>query len=110
MRSGEVAMQEKKKSTTSRMDIGIRLLYTILYILVFEIIKTIIHITVVFQYVFLLLTLRHNIAVRNFSNKVVTYGYDVMRYLTLNKNERPFPFSDFPAEMEEPVDVVTFGG
>ena len=101
-------MQDVQETTVSRKDILVRLLYTILYLLVFEIIKLIIQIIVVFQYIYLFITLSHNDPVRNFSNKLCTYTYDVMRYLTLNKNQRPFPFNDFPPAVEEPVEEVVF--
>jgi len=94
--------------TPSRKDILIRLLYTVLYLLIFEIIKLIVQITVVVQYIFLLITLVYNKPVRNFSNKLATYTYDVVRYLTLNKNLRPFPFNDYPEPLEEPVEQVNF--
>jgi hypothetical protein len=102
-------MQDKKEIIISRKSICVRLLYSLLYLVVFEIVKLIIQITVVFQYIYLLITLEPNDSVRKFSNKVSTYTYDVMRYLTLNKNQRPFPFNDFPAEMEKPADYVSFG-
>jgi hypothetical protein len=63
---------------------------------------------VVFQYIYLFITLGHNDSVRVFSNQLSTYTYDVMRYLTLNKNQRPFPFNDFPPAMEEPAAEVRF--
>ena len=101
-------MRDPGKVTLSRKDILIRLLYTLLYFVVFEIIKFIIQIAVVFQYIFLFITLDCNKPVRLFSNKLATYTYDVIRYLTLNKNLRPFPFNDFPEPLEEPVEKVTF--
>jgi len=55
-----------------------------------------------------LVTLRHNEPARTFANQVATYGYRVMRYLTLNENQRPFPFSDFPAAIELPDEEVRF--
>jgi len=101
-------MHKSEEMTPSRKDILIRLLYTLLYLLVFEIIKLIIQIAVVFQYIFLFITLDYNKPVRNFSNKLATYTYDVIRYLTLNKNLRPFPFNDYPEPLEQPVEEVAF--
>jgi hypothetical protein len=101
-------MQDVQESKVSRKDILIRLLYTILYLFVFEIIKLIIQLIVLFQYIYLFITLSHSDRVRNFSNKLCTYTYDIISYLTLNKNQRPFPFNDFPAVMGEPVEEVTF--
>jgi hypothetical protein len=101
-------MQDVQETKESRMDIFVRLLYTVLYFLVFEIIKLMIQTIVLFQYVYLFITLSHNDRVRNFSNKLCTYTYDIMRYLTLNKNQRPYPFNDFPPAMEESVGEVSF--
>jgi hypothetical protein len=104
----EAIMQEKKETGLSRKNIAIRLLYTVLYLVIFEVIKLIVQIAVVFQYIYLLITLSYNDSVRSFSNKVSTYTYEVMRYLTLNQNQRPFPLNDFPAEIDEPVEHVSF--
>jgi hypothetical protein len=92
----------------SRKQVAIRLLYTLLYVAIFEVVKTIILLITVFEYFFLLVTLRHNEAARTFANRVATYGYRLMRYLTLNENQRPFPFSEFPAEIELPDEAVRF--
>lgn len=102
-------MTDIKNIFSTRKDILIRFLYTILYLIVFEAIKTIIQIIVLFQYIYLLLTQNHNEPVRLFSNKVSTYAYKIMRYMTLCENMRPFPFNNFPEEMEKPEDdVVNF--
>ena len=100
--------KEVAKSTLSRKQIAIRLLYTIMYLIIFEILKTIIQITVVFQYIYLLITQKHSGPLKNFSNKVATYAYKVISYVTLNDNIRPFPFQEFPVEMEKPEDHVVF--
>ncbi len=86
----------------SRKDIGIRLLYTLLYLVIFEVLKAVIQITVIFQFIYLLITQKYSQPVRNFSNKVASYAYRIMRYTTLNENRKPFPFSEFPAEGETP--------
>jgi hypothetical protein len=92
----------------SRKQVAIRLLYTLLYMAIFELVKTIVVLITLFEYFFLLITLHHNEPARAFANKVATYGYRVMRYLTLNENQRPFPFSDFPEEIEFPDEEVRF--
>lgn len=101
-------MENKEEIIVTRKSIFIRLLYTVLYLLVFEIIKLIVQIAVVFQYIFLFITLDYNKPVRIFSNKLATYTYDVIRYLTLNKNQRPFPLNEFPEALEEPEEQVSF--
>jgi len=101
-------MNDIQRYTIDRKKIAIRLLYTILNFVVLEILKVIIQVTVIFQYVYLFITRTHNEPVRNFSNKIATYAYRVIRYLSLNENAIPFPFSDFPPEMEPPEQPVTF--
>lgn len=92
----------------SRKQIAIRLLYTVLYVAIFEILKTVIFLITIFEYFVLLITLRHNEPARAFANKVATYAYRLMRYLTLNENQRPFPFTEFPAEIDPPDAEVKF--
>jgi len=101
-------MPDELQVTTTRKQIVIRLLYTLLYAAIFELVKTIVLLVTLFEYFVLLITLKHNEPARNFGNKVATYGYRVMRYLTLNENQRPFPFADFPAEIEPPDENVKF--
>jgi len=100
--------QEITESSVSRKKMGIRLLYTIMYLIIFEILKTLIQVTVLFQYIYLLITKRYSHPLRNFSNKVATYAYKIIRYVTLNDNHRPFPFHEFPEGMEKPEDYVTY--
>jgi len=92
----------------SRKKIAVRLLYTILFLIVFEIVKIIIQVSVIFQYVYLLISKNYNDPIRNFSNKVSVYAYRLLRYVTLNENEKPFPFNNFPKEMEMPGKEVFF--
>ena len=107
--SEEVIMENLEGTKTPRTQIAIRLVLTILCLVIFEILKVVVQVTVLFQYVYLLITQKYNEPLRNFSNKVATYAYKIIRYATLNDNHRPFPFNDFPTEMERPEEPVTFG-
>jgi len=100
--------QQITEGPLSRKKMGIRLLYTIMYLIIFEILKTLIQVTVLFQYVYLLITQNYSHPLRTFSNKMATYAYKIIRYATLNDNVRPFPFQEFPEGMEKPVDPVIF--
>ncbi len=91
-----------------RKNIAIRLLYTILFFIIFEILKLIIQVSVLFQYVYLLISKTYNDPVRHFTNKVSIYAYKVLRYISLNDNQKPYPFQDFPREMELPETEVYF--
>jgi hypothetical protein len=97
-----------ESETFLRKKIVVRLLYTVFFFIVFEILKIIIQVSVLFQYVYLLISKTYNNPVRNFTNKVSIYAYRVLRYVTLNENEKPYPFHDFPEEMELPDQEVFF--
>lgn len=101
-------MSKLKDFLLARKNIAIRLLFTILFLIVFEILKVVIQITVVIQYIYLLVTTAHSEALRQFSNKVSFYAYKVMRYLTLNESVRPYPFTNFPANVEPPESEIRF--
>ena len=92
----------------SRKKIAIRLLYTILFLIAFAILTIIIKVSVIFQYVYLFISKTYNNPVRNFTNKVSVYAYKILRYVTLNENEKPYPFKDFPKEFELPETEVLF--
>jgi hypothetical protein len=92
----------------SRTQIVIRLLYSVLFLVILGVVNFLIQLATVFQYIMLLITLSPSEPVRRVTNLVAVYGYRVMRYLTLNDNARPFPFTEFPPEMEPPISEVRF--
>ena len=92
----------------SRKQIGIRLLYAILFLVILGIVLFIAKVVVVFQFIYFFATRKSNESVRRFSNNISTYAYRIFRYITLNENQRPFPFTDFPSELEPPEEQITF--
>ena len=101
-------MNDKPVPAVTRAQIAVRLLYTLLYLAVFCVLKAIILLTTLLQFVLLFLTLKHSEPARLFANKVVSFAYRVWRYITLNENRRPFPFSEFPEEIDSPDEKVSF--
>ncbi|MGD9506047.1 MAG: DUF4389 domain-containing protein [Syntrophobacteraceae bacterium] len=94
----------------SRKQIAIRLAYTLVYLIVFEVVKGVVQAATIFQFLYLLITQKHSEPVRRFTNRASMYAYRILRYITLNSNGRPFPFSDFPSDEEPPEsERVNFG-
>ena len=100
---------ESVAAPLSRSQVLMRLLYTVLFLFVMGIVIMIIKLSIAFQYILLLITLKHSEPVRRLTNQLAAYGYRVLRYLTLNDNLRPFPFNEFPQEMEPSEGEVRFG-
>lgn len=101
-------MNEQLPGPASRNQIVTRLLYTLLFVPIFGICNALLMLTTLFQFVLLLITQRHSEPVRTFANRLISYAYQVWRYLSLNSNQRPFPFTELPAEMEPPETEVRF--
>ena len=98
--------EKEQKPVVSRKQIGIRLLYTILFLVILGIVIVMVKIAVIFQFIYFITTRKPNESVQQFSNKISTYGYRIFRYVTLNESKRPFPFTDFPLEMEPPEEQI----
>jgi hypothetical protein len=101
-------MNAQGENLPSRQQILIRFLYTLLFTMVLEVVKMVVVLTTFFQYLYLFINKTPSEPVRKFANPAAAYGYRVMRYLTLNDNSRPFPFREFPPELEPAEDKVTF--
>lgn len=101
-------MNGTEKPKSMRGKIGMRLLYTLLYLIILEVLKFVIQVTVLFQFIYLLITQKYSEPLKDFSNKVATYAYRIIRYTTLNENLKPFPFNEFPKDCEKPDDQVDF--
>jgi hypothetical protein len=91
-----------------RGEIGIRLIFTLLFLIILSITHSVIQVITLIQYLILLITRSYSEPLRSFSNRAATYVYKLIRYITLNENVRPFPFTEFPKEMEEPEDSARF--
>ncbi len=100
--------EKEQKPVVSRKQIGIRLLYTILFLVILGIVMVIVKVVVVFQFIYFFSTRKPNESVRQFSNKISIYGYRIFRYITLNESQRPFPFTNFPTELEPSEEQITF--
>jgi len=91
-----------------RGKIGIRLIYTLLFLVILSVMHFLIQMMVLIQYVVLLITRSYSEPLRSLSNKAAVYVYRLIRYTTLNDNTRPFPFTEFPREMDRPEEPVKF--
>ena len=85
-----------------RLETGLRILLSLLFVLVGSILEMVLSVTVIFQLLIALVTQSPpSVRVRAFANRIVSYYYKLGRYLTYNESRVPFPFSDFPEALEE---------
>ena len=87
-----------------RADTGIRILLTILFAVVASVLRTVVIVIVIFELLWALITRSvPSVRLREFANYVIAYHYRVLRYITYNESNPPFPFADLPAELEPPA-------
>ena len=81
----------------SRSKTGVRILYTILFLIILGLLRALTALVVLFEVLFALVTKQApSERVTRFAHQVVWYSYVIGRYITYNQEELPFPFADFP--------------
>ena len=92
-----------------RKETAIRLLLTLLFVVIIaRILEAILVVVILFDIGYALVTRRPpGERVRRFANQTLSYLYRITRFLTYNEPEPPFPFAEFPAEVEPPAPLPT---
>jgi hypothetical protein len=94
-------MMETERDEIDRKETGFRILYSLLFWVIAGVVEMVVGALVVFELLFALVTKREPPGrVRVLANRVIAYFYRVGRYLTYNEPDPPFPFSEFPTEIE----------
>ncbi len=93
-----------------RVDTLIRLLVTLLFFVIARAAEAVLGVVIAFELVYALATRQlPSRRVRDFANRVIAYLYRIGRYMTYNESAAPFPFRDFPPEVEPPGDATALG-
>ncbi|NNC99625.1 MAG: DUF4389 domain-containing protein [Gammaproteobacteria bacterium] len=73
-----------------------RVLFVALFWIAFYIAQLVAAAVVVVQCIFVLITNNPNGQLLTFGDSLSKYIHDILRFVTFNSDQRPFPFSDFP--------------
>jgi hypothetical protein len=75
----------------------VRLLFMIVFVAVYAITRIVFSAVVVFQFLWVLFTAETNKQLMEFGQSLATYTYQIMRFLSFNSEDKPFPFNaDWP--------------
>ena len=106
LESAEFSQYAVDGDELDRVETLIRVLYSLLFFLIIQVIEAAVGVIVLFQLIFALVTnSTPNPAVNAFARRVVEYGYQIAHYLTYNRDQPPFPFDELPAD-PRPDDVT----
>ena len=90
-----------------RKDTGVRIVLSLLYWVILEVVKMVLAVIVIYDLIYTLITKQPpSEGVRNFANRALSYQYRLLRYLTYNEPYRPFPLAEFPPEVEPPGPIT----
>lgn len=84
------------KSHLKSESTWMRLLYTVLFAIVFNIAEAVVAVVFVFQFLSRLFTGRVNERLRGLGQTLATYLYEIILYITFQSDERPYPFGPWP--------------
>ncbi|MDH3211408.1 MAG: DUF4389 domain-containing protein [Myxococcales bacterium] len=85
--------------TIDRFDTAVRALMTVLFFVIARVVEIVLAVVIVFGVLYTLITQEEPApGVKRFSERVLAYLVQIVRYLSYNGEEAPFPFRDFPPE------------
>ncbi len=89
----------------ARKNVALRFVYTLFFAVVLVISAFSILVLTMVQFLILFVSIKEVDSVKSLSHMLTVYTYKVMRYLSLNEKQRPFPFHAIPDELEPPEAV-----
>lgn len=78
----------------------LRGLYILIFAVIYSIAEIVIAAVVLFQFLSTLFTAKKNERLLTFGDNLATFIYQVLKYLTFNSDNKPFPFDEWPGSSE----------
>lgn len=85
-------MTEELKNQTSWK----RVIFVALFWVIFYFAQMVVAVVAIAQCVFVLLSSNPNQQLLTFGDSLAKYIHEILRYVTFNTDQQPFPFADFP--------------
>ncbi len=91
-------MSEQSTSNPSRRDSGIRLLYMILFALIYSAAEFVLLVVIIVQLGFVLISGERHTRLLALGASLSKFVYQILQFVTFNSEIKPFPFADWPIE------------
>ena len=92
----DTTIEESVDKKDKNSEIFSRVFYTILFAIIGWLSLYVFALVVIIQFGFLLITGQVNTNLKGFNKEVGLFLYDLIKYLSFQSNEKPFPFRDWP--------------
>lgn len=76
--------------------IWLRFLYMLLFVIFWSVAEIVLTVVVIFQFI-VSFSGKPNVRMQRFGRQLAEYVYAIIRFLTYNTEELPFPFAEWPA-------------
>ncbi len=94
-------MKTTLKANLTNTDTWIRLVYMILFAVIFNVAELVAGVVVVVQFLFRLFTGEVNEPLREFGRRLAIYFQETVAFLTYHTERKPYPFAPWPAAAPE---------
>lgn len=91
-------MSDNVKENIKSHDAWWRALFMLLFVCIYHVAEAVLAVVVVFQLLVVIFTGQPNARLLRFGQDLSTFIYQIVRFLTYNSEDRPFPFGDWPAD------------
>ena len=91
-------MDESIKQNLQARDTWKRILFMLLFGLIYSFAELVIFAVVLFQIGSILITGQKNVKLLKFGQSLSVYAYQILQYFTFNRDQRPYPFDDWPVQ------------
>ena len=86
------------KDNAKNTDTWLRGLFILVFGVIFYVLYGVIWLLVIFQFITKVVTGGLNQQLSDFSSSLTAFAFQILRYITFQSEERPFPFSPWPAK------------
>ncbi|OIO71501.1 MAG: DUF4389 domain-containing protein [Zetaproteobacteria bacterium CG12_big_fil_rev_8_21_14_0_65_55_1124] len=90
--------KEGLKENLKDGNVWVRLLFMVLFAVIYSVAEVVLAMVIVFQFLCVLVSGERNDRALSLGSQIAAYIYQVLRYLTYNLDERPYPFADWPCD------------
>ena len=89
-------MEEDQRDAPWSKETVIRLLYVVLYALIYAVAEVVVAAVVILQFGFKLVTGDINDRLNSFSASLNRFIYEILQFATFRSDEKPFPLGEWP--------------
>jgi len=94
-------VEAQTKTNLADKGTWLRVIYMILFAVIFNVAELVTGVVVVIQFLFKLVTGKANAQLQNFGQNLATYFQQMVGFLTYHTEDMPYPFGDWPGQSGE---------